>query len=247
MTICFVDEADMFILTDAQQNHATLQLFRGLKERGKCYFIFAGFWGLYHAAALDYQSPLKNFGETLTIGALEPEACRDLAVKPMELLGFRYESAADVEMLIHETGRRPNLIAVACNEMLQHITITDRVLTRAMVESALKSHAVVTALGGWEMLSGDPQSDRLDRIVIYATIEKEPFTQSELMDRLAARDFSYDPEALRRSLARLTLAFILKHSDDRYRYRVPLFKKRLLPQAPQKLLEAEIKAHKKEY
>jgi hypothetical protein len=32
---------------------------------------------------LDYQSPLRNFGETLRVGALEADACRDLATRPM--------------------------------------------------------------------------------------------------------------------------------------------------------------------
>src|SRR5262249_28815404 len=89
-----IDEADRFVEADAMQGYATLHRFRSLSEAGRCYFILAGFWGLYRAATFDYQSPIRNFGETLPIGALEPEACEELATRPMELLNIRYASEA---------------------------------------------------------------------------------------------------------------------------------------------------------
>ncbi len=239
--IFLIDEADSFIAAETERNYATLHLFHGLSEEGKCFFIFTGFWGLYHAAALDYQSPLKNFGETVEIGPLERDACRLLATKPMSLLNFHYESPDDVEMLIDETGQRPNLIAIACNEILQHMGIADRIISRRHVENALHCDGIFSALSGWETLTSDEQSNRLDRIVVYATINWETFTFSRLVDFLASKNVSYEPEALRRSLARLVLAFVLERRGETYAYRVPIFKKMLLSQAPDKLLEGELR------
>lgn len=68
---------------DAACGYACLNGLRSLSEEGRCYFILAGFWGLYRATSFDYQSPIRNFAEVIQVGALEPEACRDLAVQPM--------------------------------------------------------------------------------------------------------------------------------------------------------------------
>ncbi|NJO17279.1 MAG: hypothetical protein HC877_16505 [Thioploca sp.] len=78
-----IDEADQFIQTEIQQNYPTLTCFHNLSEEGHCYFVLAGFWQLYQAAVLDYHSPLRNFGEIITLAELELEACHDLIVKPL--------------------------------------------------------------------------------------------------------------------------------------------------------------------
>ena len=66
-----IDEADLFIAEQMVRGYETLHQFRSLSEEGKCFFVLAGFWKLYEAAAFDYQSPIKNFGETLEVGPLE--------------------------------------------------------------------------------------------------------------------------------------------------------------------------------
>src|SRR5690606_38494723 len=78
-----IDEADQFIRAESQAGYAQLTSLRALSEEGRCWFMLAGFWDLYATAVLDYQSPLRNFGEVVTIGALEPDACRDLARVPL--------------------------------------------------------------------------------------------------------------------------------------------------------------------
>jgi hypothetical protein len=116
-----IDEADAFIRAEAERDYPTLHQFRNLSEEGRCFFIFAGFWNLYHAASGDYQPPIKNFGETLTIGALEEDAWHDPITQPMTALNIRYESDQLIEHIIDETGRRANLIAIICNDVLKDI------------------------------------------------------------------------------------------------------------------------------
>jgi hypothetical protein len=204
------------------------------------YFIFAGFWDLYHAVTFDYHSPLKNFGETLFIEALEAEACRELATKPMDMLNIHYESDELVENLVHETGRRANLVAVTCNEILNKLDMTDRLIRRQHLEATF-DHVVYTALGGWEQLTLDEETNRLDRIIVYSTIGKETFTLPALIKILESHGCGYDPEQVKQSLARLELAFILKREKQNYTYRVPLFIKMVLEQDPAVLLAGELK------
>ncbi|UCH98818.1 MAG: hypothetical protein JSV88_34105 [Candidatus Aminicenantes bacterium] len=236
-----IDEADRFIAAEAQTGFTTLQHFRSLSEERKCYFIFAGFWDLYHAVTFDYQSPLKNFGETLFIEALEAEACRELATKPMEMLNIHYESAELVEILVQETGRRANLVAVTCSEILNKLDMTDRLICQHHLEATF-DHVKYSALGGWEKLTLNEETNRLDRIIVYSSISKDTFTQTTLMNILETHGCSYEPEQVKQSLARLELAFILKREKQNYTYCVPLFKKMVQEQNPEVLLSGELKA-----
>lgn len=239
-TLVLIDEADPFIRAESTCGFAVLKRFRSLSEAGCCHFILAGFWDLYAAAAFDYRSPVKNFGETLRIGALEADACRDLASRPMATLGLRWESDDLIERLVSASGRRANLIAIACNEILKGIGPRERVITAPVVDAALDSFAIDDALEGWRELGGDAEASRLDRIVVYATVERGGFTRREL-DRIF-KDHRYDPpdEQLRRSLRRLELAYVLGREGERYSYTVPLFVERVRADDPAERLANEL-------
>jgi hypothetical protein len=239
-----IDEADQFIASESQTGCTILQHFRSLSEEGQCYFIFAGFWKLYHTATFDYQSPIKNFGEILTIESLEPDACRQLATNPMNLLNIHYESGEQIEILLRETGQRPNLIAIICNEILKNLDMTQRIIRHEHLQEAMDSNEVRSALSGWKRLTSDEITNRLDRIIVYGTINQETFSQTKLMRILDSYGCSCEPEAVKKSLARLELAFILKRQKQSYFYCVPLFKKMVQQQDPEDLLNRELKALK---
>jgi hypothetical protein len=236
-----IDEADRFVEAEARQGYPTLHLFRSLSEIGQCHFILAGFWGLYRAAKFDYQSPIRNFGDTLVVGALEPAACHALATRPMQLLNIRYASDTLVATLVQAAGGRANLIAIICNELLQHLTQQDRVIEAETLDRALDSHAVHTALAGWQHLSCDEHADCLDRIIVYATIGLRQFTMADLLRILDSHHYPYDPEQLQQALARLELAFILARRQQAYTFCVPLFTKLVQTQEPQQLLQQELR------
>ena len=244
--ILLIDEADEFIHAEAKNHYATLHTFRNLSEEGRCFFILAGFWELYHAASLDYQSPVKNFGETLRVGALEWEACRYLATKPMTALKIRYTNTELVEHIIEQTGRRANLIAIVCHEILQHLE-NRRMIAADDVKHALDSDEIRSSLGGWGNLTGENTTQsHLDRIIVYGTIELGQFSLKELWQQLDTLDLSYQPTQVNESLTRLELAFILKRKKDQYRYRVPLFCHLLKTQGACKMLKDELEWFKRE-
>jgi transcriptional regulator with XRE-family HTH domain len=240
--LLLIDEADLFIRQEINNGYPILKGFRSLSEEGRCFFIFAGFWDLYEAALLQYHSPIKNFGESIIIGALEAEACRELTTKPMATLGIRYASDELVEQLVEATGQRANLIALACNEMLKQLDRQQRVLTQIDVTRALQSKVVQDALAGWLRLSEDQQAAGLDRIIVCATVEAGEFSLSDITKMLDEHHYAYTAEQLTQSLARLELALIIKRDKDRYRYCVPLFRKMLLGQDVTALLKLEFRS-----
>ena len=74
--LLLLDEADLFVAADAaaEPSFPVLDAMRSLQGEGRCFFILAGFWRLFEIAHADYFAPIRNFGETLTLGALEPRA-----------------------------------------------------------------------------------------------------------------------------------------------------------------------------
>jgi WD40 repeat protein len=240
--LLLIDQADQFIQAEMKNGYRTLNHFRSRSEEGRCYFILTGIWDLYYASVLDSQSPLKNFGEAIRIGALEADACRDLAIKPMKTMHLRYEREALVEELLRKTGQRANLIAIVCHEMLKGLKSHQRVLGEEEVTQAFNSEAVREALKGWGMLSVDEQENSLDRIIVYATVKQGEFKLEELMSLLETHGCTYSAEQVKHSLERLALSFVIKReSQGRYVYSVPLLRERLLEDDVDELLRWELK------
>ncbi len=238
--LLLIDEADVFIRREIQENYPTLSHFRNLSEEGRCYFILAGFWDLYEATVLDYHSPIKNFGEAITIGALELEACRKLAIEPMKMLGIDYAQEELVEQIIIKTGQRANLIATVCDEMLKKLPAEAQRLTEKEIVKALKSTSTTEALGNCQ-LTDNKQAARLDCIIVYSTVKKGKFTLSEIMSLFDQYQYDYTTDQLRQSLSRLELAFIIRREETVYHYCVPLFREMLLKQEVDSLLKHELK------
>ena len=200
--LILIDEADDFIRHEIANGYPTLYKFRSVSEAGRCHFILAGFWNFYYAAVLDYHSPIVNFGETIIVSGLEIDACRKLATQPMAALGILYESDELVEQIMTATGQRANLIATVCHEMLTRLPTERRVLNAEDVTTALHSQAVEDSLASWGQLSGDKQADRLDRIIVYATVKPDEFTITDVMNVLNAQQ-GYTPEQFKQSLERI--------------------------------------------
>jgi len=215
-----IDEADLFFRDEAANGYPQLSTLRALSEEGRCWFMLAGFWDLYATAVLDYQSPLRNFGEVLTIGALERDACRELASVPLARLRLGFASATLLEDLVDASGQRANLVAILCQECLEALPPGARVIERLQLSGALASQAVQDALAGWGRLSQDEAACRLDRIIVYHCAQHGGTRLAQLIELFGD---STGAVALKESLARLQLAFVLKKVEDGYAFAVPLF------------------------
>lgn len=243
-----IDEADLFFRDEARNGYPQLSALRALSEEGRCWFMLAGFWDLYAAALLDYQSPLRNFGDILAIGGLEPSACQALATEPLRRLRVGYANDALVERLIEASGRRANLVAILCQECLQALGPDERVIEERHLRQALESQPVQDALVGWGRLSTDEQACRLDRIAVYHTAQQGHTSLTALDALVQAHGATGQAQALRRSLARLQLAYVLRRDethgvhDARYVFTIPLLQRQFEPQETELLLRQELES-----
>lgn len=235
-----IDEADLFFRDEARNDFAQLSTLRSLSEEGRCWFMLAGFWDLYVTAVLDYQSPLRNFGEVLTIGGLERAACRELATEPLRKLRLGFASDTLVERLIDASGLRANLVAILCQECLEALQPGERVIEAHHLRAALASQAVQDALAGWGRLSQDDAACRLDRTVVYHVAQHGEATLNSLVQLLLDHSVRPDAQALRQSLARLQLAYVLNKDGATYRFTIPLLQSQFEPAEVQLLLQQEL-------
>lgn len=237
--IFLIDEADRFIEHERAQNYPILNVLRRLSERGNCTFILAGFWQLYQHTALDYQSPIRNFGESLSVGALEKTACIELVTEPMRSMNLLWDNETIVEQLVDECGQRANLIAIACQHIVRNLPPQQRTITAGDMHKALYSDEMRRALTGW-VVGVTEEEQTYERLVVYATIEREDFTTADLLEMAKQQNLQLDTKQLEKTLSRLELAFILGRDKGRWFYRVPLFVEYIKEDAPAAKLEAEI-------
>ena len=239
--VLLIDEADLFFRDESANGYVQLSTLRALSEEGRCWFMLAGFWDLYATAVLDYQSPLRNFGEVLAIGGLERAACRELATEPLRRLRLGFDNERLVDRLIDASGQRANLVAILCQECLEALGPGERVIEARHLTQALASQAVQDALAGWGRLSHDEAACRLDRIVVYHTAQAGQTSLVALAQLLQSHGIAGDAQALRQSLARLQLAYVLrKHEGGEYRFAIPLLQEQFEPAEVALLLQQEL-------
>ncbi|RSZ60922.1 ATP-binding protein [Massilia atriviolacea] len=237
-----IDEADLFFRDESGNGYRQLAALRALSDEGRCWFMLAGFWDLYATAVLDYQSPLRNFGEVLTIGGLETEACRELATKPLARLRYGVDNPRLVEQLVEASGQRANLLAILCHECLELLGSGERVIEARHTAQAMASTAVQDALAGWGRLSNDETACRIDRIAVYHTALHGKTSLAALADLFAGSGRATEPEALRQALARLQLAYVLRRCEGGFMFAIPLFLKQFEAGETAVLLRQELAA-----
>ena len=238
--LVLIDEVDSFVHHDEMQGFSGSQFMRSLSEEGKCHFILAGFWDLFSASRDMYRSPLKNFGEVIRVGKLEHGACYRLVTEPMARMGIKFEKDSSIQKLIAETGQRANLLSIICNEILHELSSQDRTISEFDIQAAISSSAVRDAL---EIGGLTDHDSRLQRIIIFATVEQGEFSVSDLMERIRELGVRYSRIEVEKELEILALTYVLEPiGAARFTYQVPLYRKMLLRRDPARSLRDAVEA-----
>ncbi len=225
--LLLIDEVDEFIEPEVKKEYEILKALKNLAEEGKANFVLAGYWTLYQYVTADYQSPLYNFGELIVLEGLEKKACKELMLEPMRRIGVSYEDETVLDEVISACGQRANLIATICDGVLKKLD--SKLINKKQLDKVMQSDVVGAKLQGWGNIdSENNQNSRLDRIIIYLTIDKEQFELDEVLALLEHESISVGATAVNESLERLVIAYILKKDLGHYSYRVPLMKEKLL-------------------
>lgn len=249
--LLLIDETDLFLRAETAAGYPQLAALRAISEEGRCHFMLAGFWDLYEAVTLDFASPLRNFGEVIHVGGLEDEACQALATAPMARLGVHFSTPELPRRLVAACGQRANLVAIVCQQLLSQLGRGQRLIDAAQLHAALVAEPVFDVLAGWARLTPDPVANRIDRIVVYRLAaaqlgghDERGVRLEQLLEDFDAAGVTVDPEALRRALARLQLAYVIRREEDglRFVFAVPLFATQFQREEARTLLQRELQA-----
>jgi len=239
-----LDEVDPFIKDEKERGYKVLDSFRKLSEEGSCNFILAGYWELYFYTMFDNQSPLKNFGEAIELGALEAEACREMITEPMQQLGLRFESDEAINEIVERTGQRPNLIAIICNNIIKSLGKEKRVVSMADVQEAIKGKKVYELFESWKKLDEDEEASKLDKIIVYSMVEQGSFRLAELVEKLKALGLRVEMSRLETSLARLKVSYTIERNEEGvYGFMLPLFREYVLRDDYEVKLAGEVEGY----
>lgn len=236
--IFLLDEIDGLVESDKQLGYINLYQLRSFSSSGKCYFILAGVWHLYQSVMCEYTSPLRNFGELITLAELETEACHELIVKPLNALDISLISESLIAHLTQQTGQRANLIALVCNEIVRCMDKTTHIVNKSILYRILYSNSV-------QSMFGNQNEQALDNIVMYLTAPKDKFTVQDVLNELNDLHYPFTSKEVRDTLQRLTLELVLKETTyQEYTYAIPLMRENLLKENLKMLIDELISHHK---
>ncbi len=209
--VWLIDEADEFAKADLAQTvprpAPLCWALRAVAEEGTAYFVLAGFWGLFRAAVFDNSSPLRNFGELMRLGPLDAAAARELVTQPMQSLGVGVDTAV-VDAILEQTGRRANLLVLACQGLVERLRPEQRLVTLEDLGAVWDGYQPLRdALRYW-------QAEPLDRAVGHAAISLELPTRKAIEERLTAAQIRVTATELELSLERLELGYVLLRAPD---------------------------------
>lgn len=123
--LLLLDEADAFLEKESSDPGGRFKNVGPLKglfddTEGRFKPIFAGLHKVQRLQNVA-NTPLAHGGRDVLIGPLAAQPARDLVVRPMEALGYRFENPEAVWRLLAFTNLQPGLIQVVCNDLIAHL------------------------------------------------------------------------------------------------------------------------------
>jgi len=220
--VWLIDEADAFIVQDAQARYPLAQAMRTLSEEGRAYFVLAGFWHLYAAAFLNPNNPLRNFGELIRLEPLERSAARQLATMPMTALGLSYTSERLVELLLEQTACVAHLLVVACKAIVDGVDPATHRIDQELVERALyRNPSLSDEFKVW-------RRDLWGRTLLRAAMTGGAVTRAGLRERLSSLGLEPPTELFTAALDRLELGhLLLPDASGQLRCPIPLLQRHI--------------------
>lgn len=177
--VFLLDETDDFLALDQSQGYAFSSAMRALSSDGRASFFLAGHQAL-HDAARTSDHPLRNFGQILRLGPLDPQAAERMLMEPLEEFGLRFETASlSIEWLRSQTACRPNLLAFVGTTLISHFPP----FRPAPLSHAEITECVLSTVGSFDVFdrwTGTQGSELVDNLVMRAALLLERCQQADL-------------------------------------------------------------------
>ncbi len=221
--IFLIDETDDFIMEDETKKYNILKILREMSEEKYAFFILAGFWQLYKSK-WEQQSPLLNFGDSIEIGELEFNACKELIRKPMQIMHIEFKNERLIEDIVYQLGQKAQLISLMCHILVEIASNTnfDRYyITENDILKAFEDKRLKEELGKWIKLEENEEIQLLIKIIVYSMLPNNTFDLSDIQTFLQKQKIYINYKKIEDALQILELGFILKEENRIYSFRIP--------------------------
>ncbi|WP_437316062.1 two-component regulator propeller domain-containing protein [Sorangium sp. So ce385] len=219
--LVLIDEADGLIQADAARGYPLLSALRTLQAEEVCSFILAGYLFLYRES-LNHRSPLYNFATVRTLGPLEREAARDLALVPMQRLGVAYADPELPSRIAERTGGYPSFVQELCDaelDVLREVGSGDLVLSAEHLAQA-EQKVGVSLRDVFRSNAGDEA-----QLLVYQLLDRDDFSAADAQQALASALGRAVPTAVvDRALQELRLFGFLVEQHGRFSFAIPLLR-----------------------
>jgi hypothetical protein len=123
--LLLLDETDAFLEKEsgeAPRGFRNIGPLKGLFDNTEGRFkpVFAGLHKVQRLKNVA-NTPLAHGGRDVLIGPLAAKPARDLVVKPLEALGYRFDNPDAVWRLLAFTNLQPGIIQVVCSDLIEHL------------------------------------------------------------------------------------------------------------------------------
>ena len=123
--LLLLDEADAFLdneSADGPNRFKSIGPLKGLFDdtEGRFKPVFAGLHKVQRLQNVA-NTPLAHGGRDVLVGPLAAKPARNLVVKPLEALGYRFERPESVWRLLAFTNLQPGLIQIVCNDLVAEL------------------------------------------------------------------------------------------------------------------------------
>ncbi|MFC8044123.1 ATP-binding protein [Nocardia sp. NPDC057353] len=120
--LVLLDEADAFLDKESTSQFANIGPLKRLFDDSEGRFkpVFAGLHKVQRLQNVS-NTPLAHGGRDILIGPLEAAPARDLVVRPLEALGYRFQNAESVWRLLAFTNLQAGLIQIVCTDLIKHL------------------------------------------------------------------------------------------------------------------------------
>ena len=213
--VVLLDEVDALLRYDQKNGEKLFRVFRALSQEEHCRFVFCG-ERVLNARLHAPDSPLFNFGNSIRLSYLTPEATARIITDPMREMGVVLEETDKVvERIVDISSCHPNIVQYICQQAIVHINKAGvRMITPDEIEAVVHSDAFIEYFV--EVTWGN--ATLLEKIISLTVLEEDEATLPRIQDLLLQRGVNVNQDTLEAALTGLCLCSLMDKKGERYSF-----------------------------
>jgi len=211
--VVLLDEVDALLKYDQKNEEKLFRVFRALSQEERCRFVFCG-ERVLNARLHASDSPLFNFGNSIRLSYLTPEATARIINDPMREMGVEMEETDKVvERIVEISSCHPNIVQYICQQAIVHINKAGvRTITPDEIEAVVHSDAFIEYFV--EVTWGN--ATLLEKIISLTLLDEDEAGLTHIQELILRSGITVNPDTLETALTGLCLCSLMDKKGESY-------------------------------